>query len=188
MKTLADCRCLLNKSHYHYKIKYIYKTLNVVSTMCLAFMLSHFSHVWLSWDPMDYSPPGSSVHGILQTRILDWVAMPFSRVLCALRYAKRFSNISSMLITVLIRTLQWSLFYLWRTRHKKIISLPKVTQLVSGRNWIQIQVAWLQNPCFYLPHPPSINIRKQTSYYLGSILWHWMVQCLFGILLTQSVF
>ena len=28
---------------------------------------------------MDYSPPGSSVHGILQARILEWVAMPFSR-------------------------------------------------------------------------------------------------------------
>ena len=30
-------------------------------------------------DPMDYSPPGSSVHGILQPRILEWVAMPSSR-------------------------------------------------------------------------------------------------------------
>ena len=30
-------------------------------------------------DPMDYSPPGSSVHGILQARILAWVAIPFSR-------------------------------------------------------------------------------------------------------------
>ena len=29
--------------------------------------------------PMDYSPPGSSVHGVLQTRILEWVAIPFSR-------------------------------------------------------------------------------------------------------------
>ena len=28
---------------------------------------------------MDYSPPGSSVHGILQTRILEWVAISFSR-------------------------------------------------------------------------------------------------------------
>ena len=28
---------------------------------------------------MDYSPPGSSVHGILQARILEWVAIPFSR-------------------------------------------------------------------------------------------------------------
>ena len=30
-------------------------------------------------DPMDYSPPGSSVHGILQARILEWPAMPSSR-------------------------------------------------------------------------------------------------------------
>ena len=28
---------------------------------------------------MDCSPPGSSVHGILQARILEWVAIPFSR-------------------------------------------------------------------------------------------------------------
>ena len=30
-------------------------------------------------DPMDYSLPGSSVHGILQARILEWVAIPSSR-------------------------------------------------------------------------------------------------------------
>ena len=26
--------------------------------------------------PMDWSPPGSSVHGILQARILEWIAIP----------------------------------------------------------------------------------------------------------------
>ena len=31
------------------------------------------------YDPVDYNPPGSSLHGILQARILEWVAMPFSR-------------------------------------------------------------------------------------------------------------
>ena len=30
-------------------------------------------------DPMDCNPPGSSTHGILQARILEWVAMTFSR-------------------------------------------------------------------------------------------------------------
>ena len=30
-------------------------------------------------DPMDCSLRGSSVHGILQARILEWVAIPFSR-------------------------------------------------------------------------------------------------------------
>ena len=31
------------------------------------------------WDLMDCSPPGSSVHGILQARVLEWVAIPSSR-------------------------------------------------------------------------------------------------------------
>ena len=30
-------------------------------------------------NPMDYSPPDFSVHGILQARILEWAAMPFSK-------------------------------------------------------------------------------------------------------------
>ena len=30
-------------------------------------------------EPMDYGLPGSSVHGILQARILEWVAIPFCR-------------------------------------------------------------------------------------------------------------
>ena len=36
-----------------------------------------FSRVRLC-DPVDRSPPGSSVHGILQARILEWVAISFS--------------------------------------------------------------------------------------------------------------
>ena len=31
-------------------------------------------------DPMDCSPPGSIVHGILQARILEWVAILFSKI------------------------------------------------------------------------------------------------------------
>ena len=30
-------------------------------------------------EPMDCSPPSSSVHGILQTRTLEWITMPSSR-------------------------------------------------------------------------------------------------------------
>ena len=45
-----------------------------------GYMLSHFSHVQLwDWDPMDCGLTSSSVHGILQARILKWVAMPSSR-------------------------------------------------------------------------------------------------------------
>ena len=34
---------------------------------------------WTLCNPMDCSPPGSSVHGILQARILEWVAISFPR-------------------------------------------------------------------------------------------------------------
>ena len=44
------------------------------STVC-ACVLSRFSCVRLC-DPVDSSPQGSSVRGILQARILEWVAMP----------------------------------------------------------------------------------------------------------------
>ena len=30
-------------------------------------------------DPTNRSPPGSSIHGILQARVLEWVAISFSR-------------------------------------------------------------------------------------------------------------
>ena len=55
--------------------------------MCV-WMLNHFSSVQFRsvaksspalCKPRDCSPPGSSVHGILQARILEWVAISFSR-------------------------------------------------------------------------------------------------------------
>ena len=45
--------------------------------MCL-YGLSRFGHVWLR-DPVDCNPRGSSVHGILQAKTLEWVAMSSSR-------------------------------------------------------------------------------------------------------------
>ena len=37
------------------------------------------SHVWFFANPMDCSPPSSSVHGISQARVLEWVAISSSR-------------------------------------------------------------------------------------------------------------
>ena len=42
-------------------------------------VLSHFTHIWLFCDPMNCSQPGSSVHGLSQIRILEWIALPSSR-------------------------------------------------------------------------------------------------------------
>ena len=47
------------------------------SSLFLVYVLVAQSCLTLC-SPMDCSPPGSSVHRILQVRILEWVAMPFS--------------------------------------------------------------------------------------------------------------
>ena len=47
-------------------------------------------------DPMDRSPPGSSVHGILQARILEGVAMPVSRDSSQPRDGTHISNVSAL--------------------------------------------------------------------------------------------
>ena len=44
-------------------------------------------------DPMDYNPPGSSVHGILQVRILEWAAILFSRGSSPLRHQTQESPV-----------------------------------------------------------------------------------------------
>ena len=48
--------------------------LHIYTFVCVKVALS-----FTLFNPKDYSFPGSSVHGILQARILEWVAVPFSR-------------------------------------------------------------------------------------------------------------
>ena len=45
-----------------------------------------------SLQPLDCSPPGSSVHGILQARILEWVAVSFSKGSSIFPSIRVFSN------------------------------------------------------------------------------------------------
>ena len=58
----------LGRLDKHEKHKYKYKECVCSALSCPAL-----------WGPMDYSLPGSSAHGILQARILEWFAISFSR-------------------------------------------------------------------------------------------------------------
>ena len=58
-------------------------------------------------DPMDYSLPGSSVHGIFQARILEWVAMPSSRVSSQPRDQIHVSCISCIGTWILYHCTTW---------------------------------------------------------------------------------
>ena len=48
--------------------------------LLLLLLLSRFSRVRLCATPIDGSPPGSPVPGILQARTLEWVAISFSKM------------------------------------------------------------------------------------------------------------
>ena len=64
-----------------------------------------------------YSPPGSSVHGILQARILEWVAISFSRGSSRPRYWTQISHIAGRSFTI------------WATREALLHVKPPSTLL-----------------------------------------------------------
>ena len=66
--------------------------------MLLVWKWKSLSCVWL-YNPMDCSPPGSSVHGILQATILEWVAFPFSRGSSQPRNGTQVSRIEGIFFT-----------------------------------------------------------------------------------------
>ena len=73
-------------------------------------------------DPMDCSPPGSSVHGILQARILESVAISFSRGSSQPRDWTRVSRIAGRR------------FILWATRDLNLIIFPRIAMLPLGNS------------------------------------------------------
>ena len=62
------------KNHWG-KLGKVHKDLSVIS-YDWKWIFSYLSNIFILCDPMDCSPPGSSDHGILQARILEWVAFP----------------------------------------------------------------------------------------------------------------
>ena len=78
------------------------------------------------WDPMDCSLPGSSVHEILQARILEWVAISFSRGSSQPRDQTRVSCIGGRR------------FNLWATREAHSLSSSHVQMWVLDHkeDWV----------------------------------------------------
>ena len=104
--------------------------------------------------PMDRSPPGSSVHGILQARILEWISIPFSRWTSWPRGQTQVSCIAGRFFTIWAtgKTLPISHNWLWNVERWALLcsviqlcltlcnhldcSLPgsSVHEIFSGKN------------------------------------------------------
>ena len=83
---------------------------------------------------MDYNLPGSSVHGVLQARILEWIAISFSRVSSWSRNRTQVSYIAGRFFTR------------WATRETHVIFLMAVFNQIRSilksysllENWLVI--------------------------------------------------
>ena len=96
-------------------------------------------------DPMECSPPGSSVHGILQARTLEWVAMLFSR---------RSSRPRDRRVSCIIGRS----FTFWATREVPIIShyyLLSKLHCTAAMNGFPLLL-----PCVLVPHPTMSPSRE----------------------------
>ena len=90
-----------------------------------ACVLICFSCVRLC-DTMNCSPPGSSVHGILQARILEWAAMPSSRGSSRPRGRTHISYVSCIGKWDLYTSTTWEACFIYSSVHMSI----QVSQLI----------------------------------------------------------
>ena len=96
-------------------LQFVYTQFYTMSCVCV---LATQSSPTL-WEAMDYSPAGSSVHGIFQTRILVWVAIPFSRGTSQPRDRSQVSSIAGKFFTI------------WVTR-----KAPEFCMYILKESWI----------------------------------------------------
>ena len=105
-------------------------------------------------DPVDCSPPGSSVHGILQARILEWIAMSFSRGFSWPRDQTHISCIGrrALFTTEPPEKAHSVLFWMLKTTasHSIIIGVCNLVSLNEATNslYSNIPFTWAQVSCF----------------------------------------
>ena len=99
------------------------------------------TNTWLTHNPMDYSPPGSSVHGILQAKTLEWFAISSSRGSSRPRDQTHVSHIAG------------GFFTFWATREALLIL--KTPQIA----W----PAWLLRWSVHSAHIEHINGKEVPS-------------------------
>ena len=84
-----------------------------------------------SWNPTNYSPPGPSVHEILQARILEWVAIPFPKGSSRPRDRTWVSHIAGRFFTVWTTREALTCIQQWRhSTTKNIINRKRNFQLI----------------------------------------------------------
>ena len=124
-----------------------------ISQLCLTFC-----------DPKDYNLPGSSVHGILQARILEWVAITFSRGSSQPRHRTQVSHIAGVFFTIRATREAWMVR--WQVCHNWFedyfgLSVVQSTLVVPGGPTLEGVIIL----------PLFIRIRIDPIYLYQNITW-----------------
>ena len=126
----SDSLCFLPETYTTLKINYVKMK---VAQWCLT--------LW----PRELRPPGSSIHGILQARILEWIASPFPRGPSQPRDQTQISWLAGGSFTV------------WAIRESTILQFKKLRYQAQPRNVYITQkcmcVLYQQLP----PHPAATH-------------------------------
>ena len=121
----------------------------MVSPLCAYVCAYVCIRVIQSWPPLcnpkDCSPPGSSVHGILQPKILEWVVISFSRDSSPPRDWTRISHSSWIGRQILYHWANWE-------THSYTLGVSL---------FIRTQVIWNQDPTLKLVHVIEWQVDKQ---------------------------
>ena len=122
-----------------------YRSLQFTLCVCVCVMRAlSLNRVWFFYNPVDCSLPGSSVHRILQARILEWVAISSSR---AFSHPRDWTHVSC--VSCIGRQIS---FYHWATweaftrrilktrKWRKVFQIPLISfsatlYLENDRNW-----------------------------------------------------
>ena len=118
---------------------------------------------WTLHNPMDCSSLGTSVHGILQARMLKWVAVPFSRGFSQPRYQTWVSWTAGRFLTI------------WATRETCLHSHSHSVLISSGqsKDFLFVGLGGMEG-CFHHVTQPNLV----TNPIFLRWLWWRKVQCL----------
>ena len=116
-------------------------------------------------DPMDCSPPGSSIHGILQTSMLEWVAIPFFKGSLWPRIGTRVFHITGRFFYPLSHQrslkMSWGSFYL--------MVRTEGPQIRFEVHYLQVRIhLWIPHGDMGCPVPASYLRRKMS--WVGALL------------------
>ena len=113
-----------------------------------VYLLGRFSRVRL-WDPIDCSPSVSSVHGISQVRILEWVAMLSSKGSSQPWDRTQVSHIAGQFFTIWVTT-DWKRKRRWCPQSQ----IQKAIEGSGSRGWDRVRRA---------RHLPSVQNLKEVA-------------------------